>query len=76
MNVLMLVHNTSGQGTYRRAMPLARELVRKGHSVTLISTSVSQRFVLKTRTIEGVLEVESPDIFSGGLRSGWGPTKF
>jgi glycosyltransferase involved in cell wall biosynthesis len=73
MKILMLAFNQVHQGTYWRAFCLARELVRRGHQVTLMATSKQNRGKCITREEEGVELVETPDLFSGALRSGWDP---
>ncbi|MBI3958329.1 MAG: glycosyltransferase family 4 protein [Chloroflexi bacterium] len=71
MNILFLVLNVVGKGTYWRALHLARELVKREHTVTLVVTAKENRFHLTERQIAGVTQVETPDLFSGSLRSGW-----
>jgi glycosyltransferase involved in cell wall biosynthesis len=67
----MLTLNLSGQGTYWRAFHLGRQLARRGHAVTLLSTSRKRRIGLTIRQAEGMTLIESPDLFSGAWRSGW-----
>ena len=50
----MLNHNLVGRGSYLRCHPLARELVRMGHEVDLISTSDVPRKTWQHRLEEGV----------------------
>jgi glycosyltransferase involved in cell wall biosynthesis len=71
VNILFLCLNVVGKGTYWRAYHLARELVKRGHSVTLVATAREGRFHLTTRKVDGITQVESPDLFTGSLRSGW-----
>lgn len=71
MNILFLCLNVVGKGTYWRALYLGRELVQRGHSVTLVTTAKESRFHLSVRSVAGVTQVETPDLFSGSLRSGW-----
>lgn len=71
MKVLMLVFNVVERGTFFRAYAFAREFVKKGHVVTLIATSTSQRFVHKTYFQEGIRVIETPDWCFGAMRSGW-----
>lgn len=73
MNVLLVNLNQVGQGTYWRALSLGRELVRRGHAVTLLATSRRSRTRLVEREVDGVRLVETPDLFHGSLRSGWDP---
>ena len=71
MNILMIVFNQIEHGTYFRAFQFARFLKRREHQVTLLATSQTQRLRIIERVDEGVLVVETPDLFSGSLRSGW-----
>ena len=73
MKILFLCLNVVGKGTYWRALHLGTELVRRGHSVTLMATAKESRFHLTVRTVAGVTQVETPDLFPGALRSGWDP---
>jgi len=69
----MLVLNQRGVGTYWRAYYLAQELCAKGHQVTVMSTSPARRMGVTEVIDRGVHIVETPDLFSGSLRSGWDP---
>ncbi len=73
MKILFLCLNVVGKGTYWRALYLGRELVKRGHSVTLLATAKESRLRLTVRQVEGVTLVETPDLFAGSLRSGWDP---
>lgn len=73
MKVLLLVFNRTGQGTYWRAYHLGRHLARRGHAVTLLSTSPSRRLGFTVTEQDGLSLVQSPDLLSGPLRSGWDP---
>ena len=73
MKILFLCLNEVGKGTYWRALYLGRELARRGHAVTLLATAKESRFHLSVRQVEGVTLLETPDLFSGSLRSGWDP---
>jgi glycosyltransferase involved in cell wall biosynthesis len=73
MKILMIVFNMVDRGTYFRANAFARDLVRFGHTVTLMATSQTSRLRAHTRIVEGVTLIETPDLFSGPLRSGWDP---
>jgi glycosyltransferase involved in cell wall biosynthesis len=73
MRILMLNHNAARQGTFLRCYHLARYLAPLGHSVTLLTTSPTQRGRI-TRSEEGGVEiVESPSVLWGGPRSGFDP---
>jgi glycosyltransferase involved in cell wall biosynthesis len=69
----MLVFNLANQGTYWRAYHLGRHLARKGHSITLMATARQGRTGVRVSQQQGITLVESPDLFSGALRSGWDP---
>jgi glycosyltransferase involved in cell wall biosynthesis len=75
VKILMLCYNTTGKGTYWRALQLARGLAQRGHAVTVLSTSRDRhlRFAQYSDTQAGVTLVESPDLMRGPLRSGWDP---
>lgn len=71
----MLLFNTAGKGTYWRALYLARALARRGHTLTVLATSRRNRlrFDARSDVQDGVTLVETPDLLSGPLRSGWDP---
>ena len=69
--ILMLVFNQVGKGTYWRAFHFACQLVRRGHSVTIVAMARERRFRGRERIVDGVRLVESPDLLWGPLRSGW-----
>ncbi len=73
LQILMLVYNRVGQGTYWRAFHLGRSLSRLGYAITLVATSSSRRKGIKAYTQDGINLIETPDLFSGSLRSGWDP---
>lgn len=67
----MSLYNRVGQGTYWRAVNLARCMVDFGHNVTLVAMSRTQKWKTHTRNENGLFIIESPDLLSGMLRSGW-----
>lgn len=71
MNLLLLVLNTAGKGTYWRALGFARHLAKRRHHVTLVFTSPHRKRGVVEEDWQGVKMVETPDLFSGSLRSGW-----
>jgi glycosyltransferase involved in cell wall biosynthesis len=73
MKILMVVFNQVGRGTYWRAFHLGRFLARRGHQVSLMATSPDQRVGIRLHQTEALTLVETPDLFSGSLRSGWDP---
>jgi glycosyltransferase involved in cell wall biosynthesis len=73
MRLLYLNHNVSGSGTFRRAFNLGREMVRRGHEVTVVTTSRSARVRASWTEREGVRVLEAPDLLWGPGRTGWDP---
>ena len=73
MKLLLLVFNQVGKGTYWRAFHWGRVLARWGHEVTLMATSREARFFFRVSHSAGLRLVETPDLLSGALRSGWDP---
>lgn len=71
MNILMLIFNQVGKGTYFRAYEFARQLVSFGHQVTIIATSTTNRVKSSAFEADGIRIIASPDLLSGALRSGW-----
>lgn len=71
MKILMIVFNQVNRGTYFRAYSLAKELAACHHEITLMATSVSEKFRVKTYKVENVNIIETPDLTSGPFRSGW-----
>jgi len=71
MNILHIVLNNVGHGTYWRSLMFGKWLNHFGHSVTMIATAPTARINLCTSTTSEVHIVESPDLFTGSLRSGW-----
>jgi glycosyltransferase involved in cell wall biosynthesis len=71
----MICFGLAGKGTYWRALELARGLARRGHTLTVLSTSRERTFRLTTRpdNQSGVTLIETPDLTRGPLRSGWDP---
>jgi glycosyltransferase involved in cell wall biosynthesis len=73
MRILMLNHNTKWRGTFFRAFHFARCLARRGHDVTVVTISESNRLRFRTENLQGVRVVESPDLLAGKGRTGWDP---
>jgi glycosyltransferase involved in cell wall biosynthesis len=72
MNILFLNHNVAWNGgTFYRAYHVARYLVRRGHSVTLLTISPTSRAGLKSEISEGVEIIQTPDLLWGKGRTGW-----
>jgi|SRR5678815_4501951 glycosyltransferase involved in cell wall biosynthesis len=72
MKILFLTHHRRFK-TFLRSGAMARELVKRGHEVTLICISDQARFVRKESLVDGVRYVETPDLLPAKLRSGWDP---
>lgn len=74
MRFLYLNHNVAySGGTFFRAFHCARHLVRRGHSVTLLTISPDRRWGIECRVSEGVEIVHTPDLLWGIGRTGWDP---
>ena len=73
IKLLLVVFNQVGKGTYWRAFHWGRMLARRGHEVTLLATAPENRFFFRVRQTAGLRLVETPDLLSGPLRSGWDP---
>jgi glycosyltransferase involved in cell wall biosynthesis len=73
VHVLMLNHNVRGRSTYFRAMGLGKELVKRDHSVTLMTIAPRARRRARRTREHGVTIIETPDLLFGSLRTGWDP---
>src|SRR5258708_4193778 len=72
MRILSLNHNVVRRGgTFFRAYHAARHLVRRGHTVTLLTISAERRWGFRREVSEGVEIIETPDALWGVGRSGW-----
>lgn len=70
----MLNHNLRQRGTWHRAWQLARELVRRGHAVTLWTAAPHHFYRAAGSTEDGVRLVETPSWAPlAGPDDGWGP---
>jgi glycosyltransferase involved in cell wall biosynthesis len=77
LKILMLNHNPKGAGTYFRCFHFARQLVQRGHDVTLV-TCGSNRLRSVTESLDGVRVISTPRlrrvadwIVPGGLDTGF-----
>lgn len=72
--ILLLNDNLRGVGSFYRCWHLARELVRLGHEVCLVTVSRDRRFVPRTELIDGIKLIESPNLLDlvYGLGPGYG----
>jgi len=73
MKILLINFNPPYYGNFRRSSQFGRQLVLRGHQVTLMVTSLHQRHGIKVSEFWGMRLVETPDLFAGPLRSGWDP---
>lgn len=73
MRIVYLNHNVIGTGTYLRAYRLACEVARRGHDVTVVTTSARARYGVTRRQEAGVTIIEAPDLTWGRARTGWDP---
>jgi glycosyltransferase involved in cell wall biosynthesis len=73
VEILFLNHNVVWKSAFHRCFHLGRSLMARGHRVTIVTNATSQRLRWHERVIEGVRVLESPDLLSGPLRSGWDP---
>ena len=73
MRVLIVGFNRVGVGTYQRTSHLAESLGRRGHDVTVMAVAPQERYRIRQSKKAAFALVESPDLFTGSLRSGWDP---
>jgi glycosyltransferase involved in cell wall biosynthesis len=73
MKVVYLNHNVVGTGTFLRAYRLGCEVARRGHDVTVVTTSARARYGVTRRNECGVTVIEAPDLTWGRARTGWDP---
>ena len=73
MRILYLNHNVAWSGTFFRAYQLGRELVRRGHEITVITTRRSGRFAVNQTVRDGVRLIQMPDLWWGPARNGFDP---
>ena len=71
MRILMILSNQVGKGSYWRAFYSSQVLAKRGHQVTVMAMSRQSRLRLRETEANGVRLVETPDLLSGSLRSGW-----
>ncbi|MCG2766800.1 MAG: glycosyltransferase family 4 protein [Anaerolineae bacterium] len=70
LNVLMISHHRRLKAG-ARPHAMAKHLVQRGHTVTLIVTADDRRVGVVEAEWEGVRTIETPDLLWGRLRSGW-----
>lgn len=72
MRILMINHMRRYR-TWHRSGAFARELAKRGHSVTLMVVADHERWRFRESGEAGLRIVECPDLAFGRLRSGWDP---
>jgi glycosyltransferase involved in cell wall biosynthesis len=70
MRILFLNHNLVGRGSYLRCLPLAKQLVGKGHEVTLISCADTTAWHWKEVDEAGVTVLLTPRLAGVGIHDG------
>lgn len=67
------MHSVSwkGGGAFFHAYHIAKNMVARGHEVTLLSISAENKFSFSKKIIDGIKLIESPDLLSNQARSGW-----
>ena len=73
MRILYLNHNVAWSGTFFRAYHLGRELARRGHEVTVVTTRRTGRFTVNATVRDGVRLIQMPDLWWGPARNGFDP---
>ena len=71
INLLILISNRVGKGTYWRSAVFARELVKLGYNVTLMTISPSRKSGFSKKVLDGITIVESPDLMPGSGYDPW-----
>ena len=71
LKIAFLTFNQEGKGTYLRAYYLAKELVKSGHEVSLLTADVEGKGVHE-REEDGLTIVTFPRLFKGSFLHGWG----
>lgn len=73
LRLLFLNHNYRYSGTYYRVMPMAEQLARRGHLVTLMTVSPEHRWRSVDAETGGVHVVETPNWGQEHSGGGYGP---
>jgi hypothetical protein len=71
MKILLTNYHCRAKTTQYRPGFFGRELVKRGHDVTILCTSDTCRIGFDEKVEEGLRYVEMPDLFWGKLRTGW-----
>jgi len=75
LNILMISHHRRFK-VFARSHAMGKRLVQRGHAVTLVCTADRRKTGIVESNWDGVRVIESPDLLSGNLRSGWDPWGF
>lgn len=70
MRILYLNHNIAGRGTYFRCLHFARQVVRAGHAVDLVTASPAPRLWWFEDQVDGVYVLHTPRIWAPGRHDG------
>lgn len=70
MNILMISHHRKHK-TVARSHAMAVQLIKRGHSVTLMVIAETRKFGIVETEWDGVRVIETPNLLWGRLRSGW-----
>jgi glycosyltransferase involved in cell wall biosynthesis len=73
VRLLYLNHNVAWSGTFFRAYHLARQMVARGHEVTVVTTRRRGRVGFERKVHDGVVIWFAPDLTAGPARNGWDP---
>lgn len=73
MRILFLNHNVIWSGTFLRCLQFAKGLTKKGHWITIVTNHPNSRLKFTLSYLDGIEIIQSPDLFSGQLRTGWDP---
>jgi glycosyltransferase involved in cell wall biosynthesis len=66
----MHAHNVAWQGSALRAVALGRQLVRRGHEVTVVAARADAGVAVHEERVEGLRLVQPPDVMPHRLRNG------
>ena len=72
LKILMICHE-SKVASITREYPLARQLVQRGHEVTLLVVSLTEKTGCSEFEWDGIRTVETPSLLGGRLHRGWDP---
>lgn len=72
LNLLLITHKHK-LGAGARSYAMARQLVRLGHTVSIMLISSNRRFGIIEYDCDGIHAIESPDLLWGRFRTGWDP---